>query len=202
MSRKGATQRPPIISKSNGEPPPSTIAAQIVNNASNIHTQQEPSTKAVFAQLLQEYLSDPATDESSSQLNTQLVTVVAEEGLGGLLQDNPFALDALIPQAIDSIAVLKLTIQRRPQLLVSSRVEDEDGSPRPLLLIWLFPKLLALLGLPNLESLRPCVQDFLVTCVRVLERKSEMWVHKESLVLLYRSCVDRRLAAPSILDQS
>ncbi|KAF2178853.1 hypothetical protein K469DRAFT_598368 [Zopfia rhizophila CBS 207.26] len=196
MARKGgsSTQRQAPTPGGNGGPPPSTIAAQIVNNASNVHAQQEPGSKVAFGQLLQEYLNDPSTDEPNSQLNAQLITVIAEAGLDALLQDNPFAADVLIPQAMDSISAIKLTIQRRPHLLLSTRTED-DGTPRLPLFIWLFPKLLGLLGHPTLDSIQASLQDLLSTFLNVLHRGPNTWHHAVSLVQVYRSCIDNILFA-------
>ncbi|KAF2473193.1 uncharacterized protein BDR25DRAFT_257421, partial [Lindgomyces ingoldianus] len=202
MARKGgsSTQRLASVPLANGNPPPSTIAAQIVNNASNVNAQQEPGSKVAFGQLLQEYLNDPSTDEPNSQLNTQLITVIAEAGLDALLQDNPFALKLLLPQASDSIAAIKLTIQRRPHLLLSTR-NDDDGNPRPLLFIWLFPKLLGLLGDPNLQEIQEDVQDLLSTSISVLGRGSGLWQQAMSLAQLYRSCILTALDAASDISR-
>ncbi|KAF1999599.1 hypothetical protein P154DRAFT_467308, partial [Amniculicola lignicola CBS 123094] len=192
MARKGgnATQRLAQLSVMNGHPPPSTIAAQIVNNASNINAQQEPGSKAAFGQLLQEYLQDTTTDEPNSQLNAQLISVIAEAGLDALLQDNPFASDLLIPQARDSIAAIKLTIQRRPMLLLSPKDEGDDGIPRPLLFTWLFPKLLGLLGQPQFDTVQEDVKDLLGTFFDVLSRTFGLWRQAKAIVQSYRSCVD------------
>ena len=103
MARRGGESTTPLA---NGGVPPSTIAAQIVNNHSNANAQKEPGTKAVFGQLLNEYLSDPSTDEPDSQLNAQLIYVVTEAGLDVLLQENPFAQNLLIPQATRSKSVV------------------------------------------------------------------------------------------------
>ncbi|KAF2791318.1 hypothetical protein K505DRAFT_376871 [Melanomma pulvis-pyrius CBS 109.77] len=203
MARKGgnSTQRmaPPPIA--NGNPPPSTIAAQIVNNASNINAQQQPGSKVAFAQLLKEFLNDPSTDEPSSQLNAQLISVIAEAGLDALLRDDPFAQGQLIEQGIDSIAAIKLSIQRRPHLLFSARNGEEEGIPRPPLFIWLFPKLLSLLDQPNLEQIHGYVQDLLGTFIGVLARTPNLCRQAMSVLKLYQSCVDSILVALEATDQ-
>jgi serine/threonine-protein kinase ATR len=195
MARRNgnSTQRPASDAFTNGGIPPSTIAAQIVNNHSNVDAQQEPATKAVFGQLLQEYLHDPSTDEPSSQLNAQLIHVVAEAGLDVLLHENPFALDLLVPQAIDSISVIKLTIQRKPGLLLNTRPSEVDGILRPKLFLWLLPKIFLLMGHGQLDAVQDHLQDLLISCVRALQHSSEFWQHAVSLTRLYRSCVDGTL---------
>ncbi|ORX98750.1 hypothetical protein BCR34DRAFT_142938 [Clohesyomyces aquaticus] len=202
MARKrgNSTQRLAAVSAANGIPPPSTIAAQIVNNASNANAQQESGSKVAFGQLLQEYLNDPSTDEPNSQLNAQLISVIAEAGLDALLQDNPFAVDLLVQQAVDSIAAIKLTVQRRPHLLLSPRNDDNEGAPRPLLFIWLFPKLLGLLGNPKLQEIQAVVQDLLCTSISALTQASGLAQQASSLEELYRSCVDSIIVALDIVD--
>lgn len=64
----GATQG--VQSHTNGDVPPSTIAAKIVDNRSNAL----PGSKELFSKLLQEYLTDPAVEESSLETNAQLVS--------------------------------------------------------------------------------------------------------------------------------
>lgn len=192
MARKAAnsTQRLAPASITNGNPPPSTIAAQIVNNASNVNAHQQPGSKVAFAQLLKEFLNDPSTDEPSSQLNAQLISVIAEAGLDALLKDDPFALGQLLEQGIDSIAAIRLSIQRRPHLLLSARATEDEATTQPPLLIWLFPKLLSLLDQPNLEAIHADVQNLLSTFIGVLCRTPKLCHQAISVLKLYRSCVD------------
>ncbi|KAF2712355.1 hypothetical protein K504DRAFT_372017 [Pleomassaria siparia CBS 279.74] len=192
MARKGgtSTQRmAPPPSMAHGIPPSSTIAAQIVNNASNVNAHQEPGSKVAFAQLLKEFLNDPSTDEPSSQLNAQLISVIAEAGLDALLKESPFGLGQLIEQGVDSIAAIKLSIQRRPHLLLSSRNSEDDGAPRPLF-VWLFPKLLNLLDHPRLEQIHRHVQDLLGTFISALSRTASLFQQAMSVLGLYCSCVE------------
>ncbi|OCK82203.1 hypothetical protein K432DRAFT_473031 [Lepidopterella palustris CBS 459.81] len=190
MARRGgeSVQRLMTVAVANDSVPPSTIAAQIVNNHSNVNAQQEPRTKAVFGQLLQEYLSDPSNDEPNSQLNAQLISVVTEAGLDALLYENPFAPDLLIPQAIASIAVIKLTIQRRPELLLNTKTDEGDGITRPKLFLWLLPKLLPLMGHQHYEAIQEHLRDLLLSCVQILQCTSDLWQHAVSFTKLYRSC--------------
>jgi serine/threonine-protein kinase ATR len=191
MARKSgnSTQRMAPPPTANGLPPPSTIAAQIVNNA-YVNAQQEPGSKVAFAQLLKEFLNDPSTDEPSSQLNAQLISVIAEAGLDALLKGDPFALDQLIEQGIDSIAAIKLSILRRPHLLLSARTSEDDGNPRPPLFIWLLPKLLSLLDTPSLQQIHGVVEDLLSTFVSVLSRTASLCRQAMAVLKLYQSCVD------------
>ncbi|TKA23330.1 hypothetical protein B0A50_07538 [Salinomyces thailandicus] len=110
-------------------PPPSTLAAQIVQKQTrSAATQRQPQTAedTTLANLLHEMLYNPAAaQETDANVNVQLVNVVAEAGLGPLAIDDPFAqLDMLLPQARDSIAVIDKTIRRQPELLFTPVVDD------------------------------------------------------------------------------
>jgi serine/threonine-protein kinase ATR len=187
----GSTQRlaAPIA---NGNPPPSTIAAQIVHNAANANGHHETESKVAFADLLHEYLRDPSTDEPNSRLNVQLISVVAEAGLDALLQDNPFALESLVNQAADSISAIKLTLERRPHLLLSPRNEEDAGDPHPPLVLWLLPKILGLLGRANLAAIHKHLLELMDIFLVVLRRAPSLWSYARCLEHLHKSCVDSK----------
>ena len=189
MNRRGPPppEMPMVDQSGPGFAPPSTIAAQIVSNAANPNAHLEPEKNAVFGLLLQEYLNDPAADESDAELYAQLISVVAEAGLDGLLQGNPFALHK---QAVDSLAVIKLIIRRRPQLLRNAEAEDSNSESQPPLFIWLFPKLLALLGHPKLDQIQAELKDLLLLCVRSSFQAIDLLDQGPSIVQLYQSCVE------------
>ncbi|KAL5118061.1 serine/threonine-protein kinase M1 [Pleosporales sp. CAS-2024a] len=199
MARKGAnsTQRmaPPSISNksttANGNanvPPPSTIAAQIVQNASYLHASHDAAAKVSFGELVKEFLQHPSTDEPDPQL-VALICVIAEAGLEGLFKDDPFAHDDQRQQGIDSISALKLIIQKKPQLLMSAKDADDTGMPQPPLFIWLFPKLIGLLSRVTLQSLHHHARELLALCLEVLSQKPSLWRNATSLTALYKSSV-------------
>lgn len=200
MARKGGgpAQRmgpPPTTNghtngHTNGIPPPSTIAAQIVHNASNIHAQQDPAGKVTFGELVKEFLQHPNTDEPDTQL-VALVCVISEAGLKGLFQDDPFAQDQQRQQGVDSIATLKLIIHQKPHLLLSLKDGDEEEGPQPMLLLWLFPKLLGLLTHATLHPIHQPIEDLLGLCLAVLAQAPLMWRQAAMVLQLYKSCVNR-----------
>ncbi|KAH7078025.1 hypothetical protein BKA63DRAFT_277194 [Paraphoma chrysanthemicola] len=202
MARKGGTStqrmRPPPMTKalattkgnSHAEsyPPPSTIAAQIVQNASNLHTRPDAAAKVSFGELVKEFLQHPSTDEPEPQL-VALICVVAEAGLEGLFKDDPFAQDQQRQQGVDSISALQLIIQKKPHLLLSPKDADDDASPRPPLFLWLFPKLLSLLAHTSLQSLHRHVQDLLSLCINVFLRTPATCQYAMNVEALYRSSI-------------
>jgi serine/threonine-protein kinase ATR len=202
MARKGggSTQRMAPPPTTNGQattnrnaniPPPSTIAAQIVQNASNLHTHHDAAAKVSFGELVKEFLQHPSTDEPDPQL-VALICVIAEAGLEGLFKDDPFAQDQQRQQGIDSISALNLIIRKKPHLLLSAKDADQHGSPQPPLFIWLFPKLVGLMSHATLQLLHHHAQDLLTSCLEVLSRNPSFWRNATSMAALYRSSVQRK----------
>ena len=171
------------LTNGNHAPPPSTIAAQIVHNRANV-ARQEPENKALFGKLLQEYLRDPIIEDSNTETNAQLIQVVAEAGLDILLSDDPFAPDNLLEQAKDSLLVIKLTIARKPEvLLYGGQSEDE----RPPLMLWLLAKILRLMGRRALSAIQ---QDL-----------SSLSMDLMSNLALKNRCLGDARAAQDMLEQ-
>jgi hypothetical protein len=212
MARKGgnSTQRmapppPPTttngLAKANGHtdlPPPSTIAAQIVQNASNLHARHDAAAKVSFGELVKEFLQHPSTNEPDPQL-VALICVIAEAGLEGLFKDDPFAQDQQRQQGIDSISALNLIIQKKPHLLLSTKDVEEEGGPQAPLFLWLYPKLLGLMSHITLQALHQYAQNLLGLCLEVLVRVPSFWRNAASLAALYRSSIEgkKTLSLPS-----
>lgn len=200
MARKGgnSTQRmapPPLHNgiangHSNGLPPPSTIAAQIVHNASNVHAQRNTEAKVSFGELVKEFLQHPNTDEPDLQL-VALISVISEAGLQALFKDDPFAQDQQRQQGIDSIDALKIILQQKPHLLLSVQ-DDDEGNPRPPLLLWLYPKLLRLMTHATLLFVHEPVQELLELSLGVLVRIPALWRQVGMVLQLYKSCIHSR----------
>jgi serine/threonine-protein kinase ATR len=171
-----------------GNPPSSTIAAQIVHNATKINSRHDTATKVTFGELVKEFLQHPSTDEPDSQL-VALICVIAEAGLVGLSKDDPFTQDQQQQQGIDSIAALKFLIQQKPHLLLSVKGEGGDGSLQPPLFVWLYPKLLGLLTHATLRPLHQHVRELLGLCPQVLLKIPRYWRQAVEIVQLYRSNV-------------
>lgn len=180
----------------NGEaPPPSTLAAQIVQNQTvaraSSQQQQAGGEKATFAGLLHEILHNPAaTPETDLSVNVQLISVVVEAGLSVLTRDDPFAqLDLLIPQAKDSLSVVQATIVRQPEVLFT--LISSDGPP---LVLWLLARLFALCGRPKCDGLK--IAGLVDAAVRALEKSVKLWRSAEDVKALVRDCVNGMLASP------
>ncbi|KAF2761422.1 hypothetical protein EJ05DRAFT_449694 [Pseudovirgaria hyperparasitica] len=182
------------VREPNGIPPPSTIAAQIVNHHAQSSTAREPEKKAIFAQLLQDYLKDTSSaEEPDPDVNAQLVTVVAEAGLSGFTE-NPFDQQTLIAQAIDSLYVIELILKRTPELILF-RTTQEDDSKGPRLFTTLLPKILFLVGRNGLDELQQHLCSLLVGCFKTLHGSGSLWRESMSLLDIYKGIVEAVLQA-------
>jgi hypothetical protein len=169
----------------NGDaPPPSTLAAQIVQNQTTTKASQQSGEKATFAGLLHEILHNPsATPETDIGVNVQLISVVVEAGLSILTRDDPFAqLDILLPQAADSLAVVEATIVRQSDVLFAHI--SQDGPP---LIIWLLARLLPLCSRPKCGELK--IAGLINSAISAAS-KSKFWRSAAMIQELTRECVN------------
>ena len=170
--------------------PPSTLAAQIVQNHEQAVHQDNDDQRAQFRQLLQEILHNTTFEETDLEVNYKLVRVVTQAGLDVFLQDDPFARRSLlVEQARDSIAVIELTIQRSPALLLYPNRRENEHSEQPLF-FWILPRLLALLGNPKADGLQSILQHLLPFIISSLMGTSHLWQHALSFLNMYRSCAN------------
>ncbi|KAH0357480.1 hypothetical protein KCU83_g998, partial [Aureobasidium melanogenum] len=169
-------------------PPPSTLAAQLVkNHVDTARGLNQPDTTVTFRQLLQEILSKSSVPETDVDVNHKLIKVVVEAGLDVLFQDDPFAQwDFLIPQAIDSLAVIQSTIQRQPDILFHNASTNSDQNPH--LLLWLFPKLLMLSKHPKGAQLQESLVSLLSSLVLSLSKTLDLWPYAKALLTMLRDC--------------
>ena len=204
MARKGgsSTQRrappsPPANVLTNGNThgnlPPSTIAAQIVHNAANVNSRQDAAAKVTFGELLKEFLQHPSTDEPDIQL-VAFICVVAEAGLDCLFKEDPFAHDEQREQGIRSIAAIMYLLSKKPHLLFSAKDGEDNGTPRPPVILWLFPKLLGLLARASLRPIHSHVQDMLNCCFGILARSTTYSRQAVAVMQLYKSSATCKLS--------
>lgn len=178
------TQAWPTV-RSNGDgPPPSTLAAQIVQNQTRPLVSQQNEQQALFGTLLNEILNDTGAEiESDIATNVQLVKVLVEAGLLVLAQDAPFSADIRTQQARDSISVIAKTIKRQPHILVAPIVEN--GPP---LCLWLLTQLLAVIGNPKARSL--ALVELLSTSIEVLSKSIKLWQFASLLTSTVQECIN------------
>lgn len=174
-----ANMAPPPLPEGPEVLAPSSIAA-IFQNLSKVNGTPQLADRDEFQQLLAELLGSNDNDPSEVgafeidlSVNYRLIYIVTSAGLTILLQDDPFAVqEELVVQAVNSLLVIRMTIQRCPQVLFrpppdQSQMDEPQQDP---LFLWLLPRLLPLLGHPRGGKLS---QDLLETleCIFVATTK-------------------------------
>ncbi|KAI9721086.1 MAG: hypothetical protein M1812_002567 [Candelaria pacifica] len=187
-------------SRQNGEPPPSTIAAQIVDNLSSVNREPRHHDQRDFEQLLSTIVGNDGMSATSDGVietdlndNYKLINVVTRAGLEVMLRNDPFAEKRhLLPQAMNSILVIQLTIQRTPAVLFFKphNVTDSSGKLQVPLFIWLLPKLLALLIVRDADDLQQKLMKLMSTILTVTTRSPSGWQNCEKLLLYCRTFIN------------
>ena len=185
-------------------PPSSTFAAQIVDGLTKPRQTLKSDRQANFRQLLQEILDADQNEghhtavETNVQVNSKLIYVTVRAGLEVLPKDNPFDHQAdLQKQALNSLAVIDLTIRRSPEVLffVPER-SDNPEKPRTPLFLWLVPQLLKLLGHHHNENLRKAVIRVLGTAISAQRSLSTLRTKIAPIQKYVQGCIkgqDRRV---------
>ena len=175
------------------EPPPSTLAAQLVDKYSKSSRRSQLNQSGAFRQLLEELLhiedesGDPAPIEETNVLvNYKLIYVLVKAGLDPLRQNNPFD-NNLLGQALNSLTVIRKTLERCPGVLSFIPVDDgtrsEPGGP---LYSWLVPQLLGHLEEGNENAIRVGAEEALRAAISAQRRAYDRKV--QCGVLRYVQC--------------
>lgn len=182
----------------NGEPPRSTLAAQLVNHFTDGKKHSRNQDQETFRQLLQEVLGSedeqhPRTEaiETDSAVNYKLIYVIFKAGLEVLDSEDPFRKqDERHKQAVDSLAAIELTIRRNPEVLFAAPSSQEnDPRLKGPLFLWLVSELLSLTGKTHDRGITNCVIQLLKTSL-INEKKVHSKGGKLNLVLKYlKGCI-------------
>ncbi|KAL8830885.1 MAG: hypothetical protein Q9191_001181 [Dirinaria sp. TL-2023a] len=159
----------------NGEPPVSTLAAQLVNNLTRPKQQSRHQDREDFEQLLQVFDAESQDQGHVDPLvareeSIKLIDVVIKAGLDVLLRGSPFE-DSRVPceRAIRSLKVIEVTLTRCPAVLYA----NDEGEPSvhftgPIYL-WLIPRLVNIAFQEVGQELYAAIASCLATIVS-LER--------------------------------
>ncbi|OLN85738.1 Protein kinase rad3 [Colletotrichum chlorophyti] len=175
-------------------PPPSTLAAQLVENisASTKSTRSDENTelKRLFA-VIEKVKNKPdilRTAEERTEHNHMLIYVYARVVLESIKLDDPFCDRAhLRNEALKAINFLKVTIEETPSVL--ERTTDGKQfvfrGEEPLW-IWVFPKVLRLLGHSRCLDLSTPIIGFLQFVITLVGRSGSMGKLLSSMILYLR----------------
>ncbi|KAJ2996721.1 hypothetical protein NUW58_g883 [Xylaria curta] len=179
-------------------PPPSTLAAQLVENISTSARSSRPDETAELQRLfaaIEKVKNDPAlltSYQDRIEHNHMLIYVYARVVLEGLKWDEPFAnLSQLRADALRAINFLKITVKETPDVLL---FVADDGAflfrgPEPLW-VWIFPKILKLLGNGSCADLTAPIVAFFRELYLRAARSKALWAHIPRFLAYLRNIFD------------
>jgi len=165
-----------------GVPPPSTLAAQIVEQ------QKRPNGHAVFLQLLEEIRASPSALEDDVDSNHKLISVILEAGMHAIASDEGVfsrSHDA-ISQAIACLDVIEIAFKRSPGVLFHVDVQTQDSN-LPLCLL-LIAKLFSLWRFDDSSSLWRRMEELLLSFIVTLNGTRGGQQDAGKLMKLYEIC--------------
>ena len=184
----------------NGDPPPSTFAAQIVQNLTSARDRPGHGPKPTqLPRLLQQILdgdrrgdSQYGAVETDLDVNYQLIYVIVKAGLENLSTPNPFDdQEALVAQGLDCLAVITLTIKRSPAVLFAVPSSHETSiALKGSLFLWLIPQLTNLLRLESHEKLIEATRTTLETAVSIQASSYTSKTHLNPVVKYIQGCIN------------
>lgn len=193
----------PTVGQANGpsDVPPSTLAAQLLHNAAAVDRGSARENRHGFPQLLDDVsqTEDGAQGLEDAPLVTtyhKCIHLIANE-FEAATKDNPFASDrqpkklsSLVP---DPLAFLRVIVEEVPEVLVLKPEAENDGpagyQQQPLWL-WLFPKILILVGRKGFEDAQEKINAFFYAVIDVVSSSTELWNLKMVIFRYLWECCD------------
>lgn len=201
----------PVFSElqQNGDPPQSTLAAQLVNRFTDGKNHSKHQDRESFRQLLREVLGAESeqgwqaqTHDTDNDVNCKLVYVIVKAGLETLANGDPFGGQIeRSRQAVDSLAAVEYTLRKNPEILFIPTPGDESlPNPNGPLFLWLIPKLLNVAGQLQDEGIGDCLLKLLRTIVSVERKIHIKGVRIYSIVKYVKGCIRGQLEHSKLDD--
>jgi serine/threonine-protein kinase ATR len=178
------------------QPPPSTLAAQLVDNIStpaarSSHPDETNELKRLFA-VIERIKNQPnllKTDQERIEHNHILIYVYTRVVLEGLQWDDPFAKNAkLVSEASKALNFLEVTINETPTVL--TYVADEKAflfRGREPLWLWLLPRVLRMLGSEPCIPLTSAIEHLCGSLFHATSRHSSLWELGPQILLYFQA---------------
>ncbi|KAG5775004.1 hypothetical protein H9Q73_011325 [Fusarium xylarioides] len=176
-------------------PPPSTLAAQLVENISastkSSKSDENSELKGFFA-IIQRVKDDPTllkTPEDRVEHNHMLIYVYSRAVLEGIRLDDPFLDRTQVrTEGLKAISFLRFSIKETPAVL-KHRVGEQEYMfrGREPLWVWLLPQLLRLLGHSQCLELTEAIEGFLQYTMLVIAQNWTLWDMAPSFLLYLRT---------------
>jgi serine/threonine-protein kinase ATR len=184
--------------------PPSTLAAQLVDNIStpaarSSHPDETAELKRLFS-IIERIKDRPdllKTDQERIEHNHLLIYVYTRVALDGLQWDNPFAKTAAqVAEASKALSFLQVTITETPDVL-KYKAEDKaflfrDQEP---LWLWLLPRILRMLGSEHCQALTPAIERFCGFILDVVNHNTSLWDLGPPIFLFFQTTFAAIIAA-------
>jgi serine/threonine-protein kinase ATR len=194
-------EAPGQVARQNGEtnPPPSTLAAQLVENISTAATSKTTRStengefKRLFA-TIENIKNNPdllQTPEDRIRHNHMLIYVYFRAVLDALRPDDPFLdKERIRAEGSKAIHFFRLAVLETPSVLICSTEPDEflSRGSEPLW-TWAFPKILRLLGHPLYHELSEPMTDLCRVIFKLCSRHTQLRHPVTSVVYYLREIV-------------
>ncbi|KAI5464134.1 hypothetical protein BGZ63DRAFT_349688 [Mariannaea sp. PMI_226] len=192
----------------NSRPPPSTLAAQLVENISastkSSKSDENSELKGLFT-IIQRVKDDPTllkTPEERVEHNHMLIYVYSRVVLEGIKFDDPFLDRANVQtEGLKAINFLRFAIKETPKVLIYKPEKDEFlFRGREPLWLWLLPQLLRLLGHPQCLELVESLETLLQYFLSVVAQVASLWDLAPDMILYLRTnlaCIISHIQDPS-----
>jgi serine/threonine-protein kinase ATR len=180
------------------EAPPSTMAVLLINN---LATANKPSHEPHLDDL-KRLMAEVSETESSPSLQTdvkvklehkhKLIYVFARAVLDRLLSDDPFNnIPQLVSQSSEALEIFISAIREIPGVLGFALPDDQllQNRDKEPLWLWLFPKVLAILGRQGCEGLTDKIREFFCVCFQVVARSPKLWYLNSDFFMYLKECV-------------
>lgn len=196
------------MARQNGEPPSSTLAAQLVQQFTDVKKRHRVHDNGTFRQLLDEVLGAKTNSsfsniahQSGIDVDFRLIYVIVKAGIEQVLHSRNVDIPAaLVIQTKDSLAAVDLTLRRNPDVLfAASSGPDVDSQYRGELYKWLLPKLFSLIRIECKPDLSERVSQTLRTIVLAERKIHPITIERHAINMYIRGCTCGKHFPDSIL---
>lgn len=185
------------------EPPPSTMAAALINNISTTNKPSRENEQDDLKRFMTEVsdLENSATELVDVNIKLEhkhkLTYVFARAVLERLSHDDPFLnTQQLVSQASEALDIFTSTMREIPAVLGYILKPDESLQARGQepLWMWLFPRVLTLLGRRECYDLTEKIKNFFSASFQAVAQSPKIWYLNSSFFSYLKECISRMLS--------
>jgi serine/threonine-protein kinase ATR len=198
---RGQSKNEMISAGRSFEAPPSTLAANLVNNLSTTRRTSKNAEQEDFQRLLAEVsryedqLHDDLSIEAVLERHHKTIYVMVKAVLDPLTKGGPLlSEDDMLQQGSDGLDILIATIRETPTVLIhvaGPGVGFQSGANVPLW-VWLFPRLLSLVGLQRCDILLEKISALFQECFTAVSRSPQLWALNTLFFVYLQHCTESK----------